>query len=466
VGVPMPRLGVGPEGSCVMSEYIEPSAVRGGERVLPLEAAWPVSSSSAAEFAVEAMESGRTCGYAANDAPLRTQWEREAAERAGFEFGVAVTNGTHAIAVAVAAELAVRGRAWATLRSLFAGPSFTWVPGTYAGVRMGVSDVLDRAPRFVLFDSVSETDWTVDSKAMARWAREHGDVVLGMVAPGLLDMHPELGPLLEAAEAHRLIAVLDGAQYGGGLDWAGLPKPVVMTKSNQFGKLEGVETGDLGAVFTDDRVLAWVMRRVTDCGGEPGGALDPLNGLPKPVLPDGDEFPLVGNYRASGVLGAAALGTGREMTERLPLLRAVRERLGGEIRTRDGLVVFRLTEPSRGGVAPAYGFGAMLTQEAIAELGLNADQWREVFHANGWADDADGYKFGVRRPYPSAHRDPKMRRYLDGAGDFPVTDAITERGLMFHLGHLLRENTPEWMQLTIDRTVADIAGVRRHFGIS
>lgn len=435
-------------------------AILGGDRLGPQGKIWPVPAPSAIELAGEAISTGLTCGYAGNDAPLRTLWEREAAASAGYRFGIAVTNGTHAIAVALGAQLVQLGEAWAKGRDVICGPTFTWVPGTYAGARMGVADVLDRAPRVKLFDA-SASDWTIDSAALVDWIRANHSRVLGVVVPSLLDTHPDLGPIVAVARHYGLPLVHDGAQNGGAR-WVGEGKPATATLSTQLGKFEGAATGEGGAVFTDDVELAYLMRRFTDCGGEPSGALDPLEGR-KPAF-DG-VFPLVGNYRLSGVLGAAALGSRREMAEYLRVLRRTRRELGTEFATESGLVVFR-TPPIQTGATPTYGWGMTLTPEAEAELGLDADQWRAVFAAEGFADDANGYKFGVRRPYPSADRDPKMGRYLLEPGEYPKADAIAERGLMFHLAHLLDQATPARVHATIWRTVADIARVRAHFGVA
>jgi len=138
--------------------------------VLPAPATWPPQSPAARRLVLEALESGQLCGFAGNDAPLRTEWERAAAESRGYRFGVGVTNGTRALAMATKAELVFRGEAWCRGRKTIVLPTFTWVPGTLAGVEQGVLEALGFLPNVKLFDS-RETDWTIDAGALVSWLR-------------------------------------------------------------------------------------------------------------------------------------------------------------------------------------------------------------------------------------------------------------------------------------------------------
>jgi len=105
----------------------------------------------------------------------------------------------------------------------------------------------------------------------------------------------------------------------------------------------------------------------------------------------------------------------------------------------------------------------MLVPEAEREYGLNADHWREVFAAEGFASPT--YKYGIRRPYTPAHG-MGVLGYRLHRDSYPNADAIAARGLMVHVGHLRDVRTPDWFRETIARSVSNVDGLRRRFGLA
>jgi predicted dehydrogenase/dTDP-4-amino-4,6-dideoxygalactose transaminase len=456
----------------VTSTLINKPAILGGQPLGPETQPWPLYSPESVQLTAESLSSGQTCVYAGNPARLSTELEEALAAAAGFKYAIPVANGTVAIAVAVAGMLVYRGQSWWEGRDLVVGPAFTWASGTYGGAKAGV-DMVTRGmwTKIELIDA-NGVDWTIDVDALLECIEEKHERIAAVVVPSLLSSHPEgLQRVLALCEQYNLPFVHDGAQCGGA-ELPGPLRPETATLSLQGGKLQGSMSGEGGCVFANNASLATIMRQLADCGNPCGGALDPLQGE-HITLQDGstmdprdldERFPLTGNFRLAGPVAAAALGSVRQVAEKLDVLRAVRRRLPVELRVGD-LVVFR-GSPVQEGDTPTYGFNLMLTEEAERELGLTADNWREIFAAERLAWDATGYKYGVRRPYMTAHKYKPMARDLASPGkEFPNADAISRRGLMFHLAHLLDEATPERLVAIVERAVANAQALRKHFGV-
>lgn len=449
-----------------MAKFKTPAIV-GGSPALTGAPTWAEPATERTrELVARVLETGDVCGYAGNDAPARTELEGLCALQRGFSRAIASSNGTDAIEIALISLLAVKDKRWLRGRSKVIVSVLTWVPGTLAAIRDAVLRLLGIEVEFVLVDSRAD-DWTADEHQVLAALKEYGDETLAVVIPSLLDTFPQLDPMIRAAWELDVPLIHDGAQTGGAF-WPGM-KPDAETESFQAGTFRGKYSGEGGLTYFDDLRAAKVARRITDCGNHAGGALDPA-----PWIEVDDILPVSGNSRMGGLTAAAALGRVFDLVDRreLAVVRRVRREIGTELVAPDGLVVFR-TPPIQAWWedGPTYGFGAELTAEAEAAYHLTADHWREIFAAEGFADDANKYRYGVRRPYLDATRHPEWARMVPARDvevsgrRFPRAGRIHRFGLMFHVRHLTDPATPEAIIESITKAVANIDGLRRHFGV-
>src|SRR5437764_9081737 len=109
-------------------------AIIGGTPAFKTPATWPPKTSARARRIITSVIDNPHGGYAAVDAPFRTELEQFVAQRMGYPHAVATVNGTWAPALAADAGLLKRGKQWAEGRRLIVGPTFTFVPGSYAAV--------------------------------------------------------------------------------------------------------------------------------------------------------------------------------------------------------------------------------------------------------------------------------------------------------------------------------------------
>jgi dTDP-4-amino-4,6-dideoxygalactose transaminase len=306
---------------------------------------------------------------------------------------VACASDTAAYAIAVGAELAVRGPAWAKGRDTVIAPTHT-VPRHQAGVRRGVVESLVREPAWVMCDSRA-SDWTADEhEVIDAIHRLHERVLLVMVA-SMYESWAHLAAIVDAASMYDIPVLHDGAHCGGGR-YTGTRLPCLDVECLNWGKWHGAYAGDGGVIYTSDELVAVAARAITDEGAEPAGPLNPSGRSLSDI-----ELPFVSADRMQAIVGAAALGTLHDIDDHIPTMRRVRREIGTEIQ-KDGMTVFR-TAPigPDWGHGPTFGLALELTAEAHEEYGLGADQWHDILAAEGFATGQ--YPFGVRRCFRPAH---------------------------------------------------------------
>ncbi|MEO5365721.1 MAG: DegT/DnrJ/EryC1/StrS family aminotransferase [Magnetococcus sp. WYHC-3] len=189
-------------------------------------------------------------GWVSSEGPLVARFEEALARRVGRRYGVAVSSGSAALDVAVAALRFAPGDEVIV-------PTFTIISCVSALVRAGVTPVLvDAGPL-----------WNMEVDAVAAAITPRTRAIMAVHIYGLpVDMQP-----LEALAARHGLALIEDAAEAIGQTCRGQPCGGFGTLSAfSFYPNKHITTGEGGMVLTDDAELAERCRRLRNLCFEPG----------------------------------------------------------------------------------------------------------------------------------------------------------------------------------------------------
>jgi perosamine synthetase len=349
----------------------------------------PALSGREAEYVAECMETG----WISSSGRFIEAFENVWAGYCGRRFGVAVSNGTVALQLAVAALDIGPG-------DEVIMPSFTIISCALAVVHAGATPVLvDADPETWCMD-VSQIEAKVTNRTRA-------------IMPVHIYGHPvDMDPLVAVAKRHGL-AVIEDAAEAHGAEYRSGDEDVAWRRCGSFGELSGfsfyankvVTTGEGGMVVTDDERLAQGLRSLRNLAFEPG----------RRFLHRELGF----NFRLTNVQAAIGLAQVEQVDALVARKREIGHRYAAALSTIEGI-----------------------------RLQLERDWARSIFWMNGLVVDratgldakalADRLKdLGVEtRPFfLGMHRQPALlERDLFQGELYPVTDEIAEQGLYLPSG--------------------------------
>jgi perosamine synthetase len=211
----------------------------------------PVSEPSLGEAERDAVARCIESGWISSEGPEVERFEQEMAAFAGRRHGIAVSSGTAALDVAVAA-LDIGPGDEVIL------PSFTIISCVLQVVRCGATPV---------FIDADPATWNID---VSRVAERITPQTRAMIIPHIYGLPADLAPLIELAEAHGIDLIEDAAEAHG-LEYQGRPCGSFGTLSTfSFYPNKLITTGEGGMIVTDDAALAKRCRSLRNLAFAPG----------------------------------------------------------------------------------------------------------------------------------------------------------------------------------------------------
>jgi perosamine synthetase len=342
----------------------------------------PVSEPSLGEAERDALARCIESGWISSEGPEVERFEQEMAAFAGRQHGIAVSSGTAALDVAVAA-LAIGPGDEVIL------PSFTIISCVLQVVRSGATPV---------FIDADPATWNIDVSLVAERITPQ---TRAMIIPHIYGLPADLAPLIELAEAQGIDLIEDAAEAHG-LEYQGRPCGSFGTLSTfSFYPNKLITTGEGGMIVTDDAALAERCRSLRNLAFAPGRRFV--------------HHELGWNYRMTNLQAALGLVQLSRAGELLRQKRAI----GVAYRTLlEGLSGIQLPlEAAHGSNNVYWVFGLVLNDEADRDAST-------VIRQLGTAG------IGARPFFYPLHLQPAIRSQGFGRTDvMPVTERIAEMGL-------------------------------------
>jgi perosamine synthetase len=206
----------------------------------------PLLDGNESRYLVECVESG----WISSEGPFVAQFEESFAAKVGREHGIAVSSGSAALEVAVAA-LGIGPGDEVIL------PTFTIISCASAVVRAGATPVLVDCDPYTMNMDVSQVEAEITPRTQA------------ILVVHLYGLPVDMDPVLEMADRHGLKIIEDAAQMHG--------QTYRNRPCGSFGDLSTfsfyanklVTTGEGGMILTDDKGLAKHCRSLRDLGFQP-----------------------------------------------------------------------------------------------------------------------------------------------------------------------------------------------------
>jgi len=339
-------------------------------------------------------EATRT-GWISSAGEYIERFERAFADYCGVRHGVAVTNGTVALHLA--------------LRSLGIGPGdeviipdFTMIASAFAVCYTGAMPV---------FVEAQEGTWNIDPELIEAKITPRTKAIMPVHIFGAMCDMDAIGDI---AKRHNLHIVEDAAEAHGATYRGRKAGSFSSISAFSFYSNKNVATGEGGMVLTDDDELVRSARYYKNL-------CFPLDGSRRYIHED------IGfNYRMSNLHAAIGLA----QTERADVYRKLRvehfelyrKLLGGV----EGLEL-QATPPDSESV---HWMNAILVDPKIFGVGKEA----VIAHLKTRGVE-------TRLLFTGMHRQPALRKYgCDCSGSYPVTDRLTEQGLYLPSGSGLTED--------------------------
>lgn len=210
----------------------------------------PVSSFSAGDAEERLLLQCLREGWVSSRGPWVERFEHAVAECAGRRFGVAVSNGSAALEVALAA-LGIGPGDEVLL------PAHTIISCAFAVLRLGATPVL--------VDSDPE-HWCLDASALAGRVTAQTRAIL---VPHLYGLPADMAAVAAAAERCGIKVIEDAAQMIGAQCQGAMCGSFGTLSTFSFFANKNVTTGEGGMVVTDDPDLAQRARDYRDLGAQP-----------------------------------------------------------------------------------------------------------------------------------------------------------------------------------------------------
>ncbi len=335
-------------------------------------------------------------GRLSNDGPVVRELEAATAEFLGAGEVLAVSNGTAALEVALAAAVPRPGAAVL--------PAYTFAATVNATVACGLEPI---------FCDIDAATFTLDPAALATILAQRRDV-RAVLPVNVFGVPPDLAAIGALAERAGAVVVLDNA-HGLGTEVDGrrlAPEPRVQTFSLHATKV--MPAGEGGLIATTDARLAALLRQRRS------------HGLAAEVL----ESTPGTNAKMSELTAALALHSLRALPERLARRRAYATRLHAALAATGGVFAPQRCPAGVRSNHQDLGVRCRVGAGGLAEVAA-------LFRAQG---------VETRRYFwPPLHRLPAWR----GRFDLPVTDAVADSLLCLPLHSRMDEPTLQMVEAAI-----------------
>jgi perosamine synthetase len=337
----------------------------------------PVLDGNEKEYLARCIETG----WISSEGPAVREFEEKLAAQVGRKFGVAVSNGTAALELAVKALHLAEG-------SEVILPAFTIISCAAAILRAGLVPVLVDADPITWNMDPSQVEGRLTAKTKA------------IMVVHIYGLPTDMQPILEIAARHGLKIVEDAAEMHG-QTYRGRP-------CGSFGQISGfsfypnkqITTGEGGMILTDDEELAERCRLLRN-----------LSHSPKHRFVHEE---LGFNYRLTNLQAAVGLA----QLERLPWSVKKKRQIGAFYNARLSGIEELERPPSKTEYADNiyWVYGMVLADE----VPFDADEMRSRLADSG---------VGSRPFFWGMHEQPVLRRMGLFAGEhYPVTERIARRG--------------------------------------
>jgi perosamine synthetase len=376
--------------------------------VIPVSA--PALRGREAEYVAECLETG----WISSSGRFIEAFEDAWASYCDRQFGVAVSNGTVALQLAVAALGIGPG-------DEVIMPTFTIISCATAVVYCGATPVLvDADPQTWCMD-VDQVEARITSRTKA-------------IMPVHTYGHPvDMDPLLRLARLRGLAVIEDAAEGHGAQYRSSAEGRDEWRRCGSFGDLSCfsfyanklVTTGEGGMVMTDDEELAKRLRSLRNLAFEPG----------RRFL----HHQLGFNFRMTNIQAAIGLAQVEQMDETVARKRAIGDRYAGALARVAGARIQRQRDWARS----VFWMNGLVVDRAV---GINAQVLGERLHSRG---------VETRPFFLGMHRQPALvERGLFGGEEYPVADEIADYGLYLPSGVGL---TDDEVDQVVNATAASLA---------
>ena len=330
-------------------------------------------------------------------------FEKAFAEYCGVKHGIAVTNGTVALHLALVALGIGKGDEVII-------PDFNGIYGAFALCYTGAM------PVFV--DAEQET-WNIDPTKLEEKITEKTKAIMPVHIYG----HPcDMKPILELAKKYNLKIIEDAAEVHGAEITYKYKNDCITKKTGSLGDIaifsfyanKIITTGEGGMVVTDNDELAEKCRYYKNL-------CFPLKGE-RNFLHNDIGF----NYRMSNI--HAAIGLAQvEMADKYVEMRRHNNSLYKEyLKSVPGITL----QPEKEWAKNVYWMNGIIVDPK--EYGLSRDELMIKLRENG---------IDSRLFFTGMHRQPSLQKYgCDCSGEYPVTDWLAENGLYLPSGSGLNES--------------------------
>jgi perosamine synthetase len=349
---------------------------------IPLAA--PVLTGREAEYVADCIRSN----WISSKGRYITEFESSFSRRVGAQYGVAVSSGTSALHVALAALEVSQG-------DQVILPTFTMI--------CCINVVRYLGAKAVLVDS-EESTWNIDPSGI----REAIGPSTKVVMPVHLYGHPaRMDTINELANEHGL-CILEDAAEAHGAEFAGRPVGSIGdVGAFSFYANKIVTTGEGGMIVTNDGALAKKCAALRDQGYDPARR--------KWLVHDQLGF----NYRMTNIQAAIGLAQTERMSEFVEKHRSTAAIYSTRLRSVPGITL----PPEAPWARNVYWMYTILVDPT--EFGLNRDEIMIELE-----------KLGIdsRSTFLPIHRQPVYKDVYKGQA-FPVADSLSSRGLNLPSGN-------------------------------
>ena len=331
-------------------------------------------------------------GWISSEGPAVQEFEEKLAAQVGREFGVAVSNGSAAL------ELAVRALRLAAGSEVIM-PAFTIISCAAAIVRAGLVPVLVDADPITWNMDPDQVEGRITAKTKA------------IMVVHIYGLPTDMDPILEIASRHGLKIVEDAAEMHG-QTYRGKP-------CGSFGEISGfsfypnkhITTGEGGMILTDDVELAGRCRSLRNLSHSPA----------RRFVHEELGF----NYRLTNLQAAVGLAQLERLAESVKKKRKVGAFYNARL---SGIAKLELPPPKTDYADNIYWVFGMVLADGVP---CDADDMRSRLAQLG---------VGSRPFFWGMHEQPVFQRMGLFAGEhYPVTERIARRGFYVPSGLAITE---------------------------
>ncbi len=352
----------------------------------------PVITAEAKKYVAEAMESG----WVSSAGKYIGLFEKSFADYVGVKHAIAVTNGTHALHLALVSVGIGAGDEVIV-------PDFTMFSSIAAILYTGAKPVfIDAEPETFTID-VTQIEKKITKKTKA-------------IMPVHIYGHSaDMDPIMAIAKKHQLHVIEDAAEAHGALYKDKKCGSIGHINAFSFYGNKIITTGEGGMVTTDDDALAAKARLLKDLAHSPAKRFW--------------HEELGYNYRMTNLQAACGLGQMEHIDE------FVRKKqwMDSEYRKRLGDITYLRLPITKPWATNVFWMYAIVLEE---EFPMTKDQFKAKLLEKG-IDTRDFF-------YSSASQ-PIVRKMIGDQGSFPVSEKIAERGLYLPSGLAITEEQIEYV---------------------